>query len=135
MDDAVAFDNELLTIDEINHIPYLHDLGKAKLFQDGNPLIYGGAVKEVQGSPEMGDEVIVKVNITLYISIDMSSTYNRAAYKDTPICIHMLKKLSFRTIWAISSDEACITLFHRIGSDCLLEITSKFMDIHYMVSS
>ena len=35
--------------------------GKAKLFQDGNPLIYGGAVKEILGSPGMCDEVVVKV--------------------------------------------------------------------------
>ena len=33
--------------------------GKARLFQDGNPLIYGGAVKEVVGDPQPGDEVIV----------------------------------------------------------------------------
>ena len=33
--------------------------GKARLFQDGNPLIYGGAVKEVVGDPQAGDEVIV----------------------------------------------------------------------------
>lgn len=34
--------------------------GKARLFQDGNPLIYGGAVKSVEGDPQAGDEVIVK---------------------------------------------------------------------------
>jgi 23S rRNA G2069 N7-methylase RlmK/C1962 C5-methylase RlmI len=34
--------------------------GKARLFQDGNPLIYGGAVKTVEGDPQAGDEVIVK---------------------------------------------------------------------------
>lgn len=34
--------------------------GKARLFQDGNPLIYGGAVKEVIGSPSGGEEVLVK---------------------------------------------------------------------------
>lgn len=33
--------------------------GKARLFQDGNPLIYGGAVKELKGNPAAGDEVIV----------------------------------------------------------------------------
>jgi len=33
--------------------------GKARLFQDGNPLIYGGAVKEVKGTLEAGDEVFV----------------------------------------------------------------------------
>ena len=30
--------------------------GKAKLFQNGNPLIYGGAVKNVIGNPGNGDE-------------------------------------------------------------------------------
>lgn len=34
--------------------------GKARLFQDGNPLIYGGAVKEVVGDPEPGAEVNVE---------------------------------------------------------------------------
>ena len=34
--------------------------GKARLFQDGNPLIFGGAVKEVFGQPLSGAEVIVK---------------------------------------------------------------------------
>ena len=33
--------------------------GKAKLFQDGNPLIYGGAVKEIIGDPNPGDECVV----------------------------------------------------------------------------
>ena len=34
--------------------------GKARLFQDGNPLIYGGAVKQVVGDPEPGSEVMVE---------------------------------------------------------------------------
>jgi 23S rRNA G2069 N7-methylase RlmK/C1962 C5-methylase RlmI len=34
--------------------------GKARLFQDGNPLVYGGAVKDIQGDPKAGDEVIVR---------------------------------------------------------------------------
>ena len=33
--------------------------GKARLFQDGNPIIYGGAVKAVEGKPEPGSEVAV----------------------------------------------------------------------------
>jgi 23S rRNA G2069 N7-methylase RlmK/C1962 C5-methylase RlmI len=33
--------------------------GKARLFQDGNPIIYGGAVKAVEGKPEPGGEVAV----------------------------------------------------------------------------
>jgi len=33
--------------------------GKAKLFQDGNPLIYGGAVGNVSNDPQPGDEVLV----------------------------------------------------------------------------
>lgn len=34
--------------------------GKARLFQDGNPLIYGGAVKTVLGNPQAGDDVLVQ---------------------------------------------------------------------------
>lgn len=34
--------------------------GKARLFQGGNPIIYGGAVKQVVGDPVAGTEVIVK---------------------------------------------------------------------------
>ena len=34
--------------------------GKARLFQGGNPIIYGGAVKQVLGDPVAGTEVIVK---------------------------------------------------------------------------
>ena len=35
--------------------------GKARLFQDGNPLVYGGAVKEIKGKqPLNGDEVLVQ---------------------------------------------------------------------------
>lgn len=34
--------------------------GKARLFQDGNPIVYGGAVKEIIGLPKIGDEVVVK---------------------------------------------------------------------------
>ena len=33
--------------------------GKARLFQDGNPLVYGGAVKMVVNGPAAGDEVRV----------------------------------------------------------------------------
>lgn len=33
--------------------------GKARLFQDGNPLVYGGAIKELQGNPVSGDIVQV----------------------------------------------------------------------------
>jgi hypothetical protein len=33
--------------------------GKAKLFQDGNPLVYGGAIQEVKGDPSIGDDVDV----------------------------------------------------------------------------
>ena len=35
------------------------EAGKAKLFQDGNPLVYGGAIKSVVGDPSAGDEVEV----------------------------------------------------------------------------
>ena len=31
--------------------------GKARLFQDGNPIIYGGAITDVFGDPKPGDEV------------------------------------------------------------------------------
>ena len=34
--------------------------GKARLFQFGNPLIYSGAIKKVEGSPQIGDVVLVK---------------------------------------------------------------------------
>ena len=34
--------------------------GKARLFQEGNPLIYGGAVKDVSGNPDDGDFVCVR---------------------------------------------------------------------------
>jgi hypothetical protein len=34
--------------------------GKLRLFQDGNPLIYSGAIKEVYGRPTIGDEVEVE---------------------------------------------------------------------------
>jgi len=37
--------------------------GKARLFQDGNPLVYGGAVGEVKGDPTAGDEVMVVDNM------------------------------------------------------------------------
>ena len=33
--------------------------GKARLFQDGNPLVYGGAVKQLKGRPNSGDYVLV----------------------------------------------------------------------------
>ena len=35
------------------------DKGKARLFKDGNPIIYGGAVKETRGAVSAGDEVDV----------------------------------------------------------------------------
>lgn len=34
--------------------------GKARLFQDGNPLVYGGAIKNLEGNPQSGDLVSVK---------------------------------------------------------------------------
>mmetsp|Transcript_18446 Transcript_18446/g.41026 ORF Transcript_18446/g.41026 Transcript_18446/m.41026 type:complete len:421 (+) Transcript_18446:109-1371(+) len=34
--------------------------GKARLFQNGNPIIYGGAVEKVDGEPKVGQEVLVK---------------------------------------------------------------------------
>lgn len=33
--------------------------GKARLFQDGNPLVYGGAIREIKGDPVSGDDVDV----------------------------------------------------------------------------
>ncbi len=33
--------------------------GKARLFQDGNPLVYGGAIKEINGNPRSGDLVSI----------------------------------------------------------------------------
>ncbi len=33
--------------------------GKARVFQDGNPIIYSGAVKEIKGNPNPGDECLV----------------------------------------------------------------------------
>lgn len=35
------------------------DKGKARLFKDGNPIVYGGAVKTVVGTPSAGSEVLV----------------------------------------------------------------------------
>lgn len=35
------------------------DKGKARLFQDGNPLVYGGAIKKLEGNPISGDLVTV----------------------------------------------------------------------------
>lgn len=44
-------------------IPYSNvailEEGKARLFKDGNPIIYNGAVKEVRGNPESGDDIYV----------------------------------------------------------------------------
>ena len=34
--------------------------GKARLFQDGNPIIYGGAIAKITGDPAIGAEVLVK---------------------------------------------------------------------------
>ena len=34
--------------------------GKARLFQDGNPIIYGGAVDKIAGEPAIGAEVVVQ---------------------------------------------------------------------------
>lgn len=36
--------------------------GKARLFLEGNPIVYGGAIASVVGDPEVGEEVIVKDN-------------------------------------------------------------------------
>jgi 23S rRNA G2069 N7-methylase RlmK/C1962 C5-methylase RlmI len=36
--------------------------GKARLFKEGNPIVYNGAIKSVHGDPEAGDEVSVKDN-------------------------------------------------------------------------
>ncbi len=56
--------DEITPIVHIEH-PYVKNYvtllpGKARLFQDGNPLVFGGAVKEVFGQPLSGAEVIVK---------------------------------------------------------------------------
>lgn len=34
--------------------------GKARLFQGGNPIVYGGAINDVRGSPSAADLVFVK---------------------------------------------------------------------------
>mmetsp|Transcript_16572 Transcript_16572/g.28055 ORF Transcript_16572/g.28055 Transcript_16572/m.28055 type:complete len:522 (+) Transcript_16572:23-1588(+) len=34
--------------------------GKARLFQNGNPIIYGGAIQNVYGNPAPGEEVVIK---------------------------------------------------------------------------
>jgi 23S rRNA G2069 N7-methylase RlmK/C1962 C5-methylase RlmI len=34
--------------------------GKARLFEDGNPLVYGGAIEKVVGAPKAGDLVEVR---------------------------------------------------------------------------
>ncbi len=33
--------------------------GKSRLFQNGNPIIYGGAIESIQGDPDTGDEVLI----------------------------------------------------------------------------
>ena len=33
--------------------------GKARLFQDGNPIVYGGAIGSIQGSPVSGDQIMI----------------------------------------------------------------------------
>ena len=33
--------------------------GKANLFLDGNPIVYGGAIESIQGEPATGDPVVV----------------------------------------------------------------------------
>lgn len=36
--------------------------GKARLFKDGHPLVYGGAVDHLTGAPKTGDAVLVTDN-------------------------------------------------------------------------
>eukprot|EP01041_Mallomonas_annulata_P007096 gene7096-14441_t len=33
--------------------------GKARLFRDGNPIVYAGAIKHIIGNPQAGDEILV----------------------------------------------------------------------------
>ena len=54
----------------VNAAKVILEKGKARLFQDGNPLIYGGAVKQVVGEPEPGSE---GNKYTLYHSFFRSS--------------------------------------------------------------
>lgn len=41
--------------------------GKARLFKDGNPMVYGGAVDFVLGSPKSGDAVLISDSRGNYI--------------------------------------------------------------------
>lgn len=58
--------------------------GKARLFQDGNPLVYGGAVGEVKGDPAAGDEVLVKDNMGNVIGRGLFNPYSQ--YRVRMLC-------------------------------------------------
>ena len=90
--------------------------GKARLFKNGNPLVYGGAVAEVHGDPQDGDVVDVvdhNLNFIGWGTYNSQSMYRVrllcSAYDSKEIC--MKRDLSFlintRVEQAIATRKAC----------------------------
>jgi len=50
---------QLANAEEIKIGKVVVSKGKARLFKEGNPLVYGGAIQSVRGNPDPGDLVVV----------------------------------------------------------------------------
>eukprot|EP01038_Epipyxis_sp_PR26KG_P015096 gene15096-20313_t len=55
-----SFDSELVNPLESIVFSVVLDEGKSRLFKEGNPIIYGGAIQQTLGKPTVGQEVYVR---------------------------------------------------------------------------
>jgi 23S rRNA (cytosine1962-C5)-methyltransferase len=80
--------------------------GKARLFQDGNPLIYGGAVKEVVGNPQPGDEVIVNDNMGNTLGRGVFNPFSQYRVRMMARTYESLYTLSFEDLLKVRIEQA-----------------------------
>lgn len=80
--------------------------GKARLFQDGNPLIYGGAVKEVVGDPQPGDEVIVNDHMGNTLGRGVFNPFSQYRVRMMARAYESLYPLSFGDLLKVRIEQA-----------------------------
>jgi len=82
------------------------DKGKARLFQDGNPLIYGGAVREVIGDPQAGDEVVVNDHMGNTIGRGVFNPFSQYRVRIMARNYETLYSLSFFELLKVRVEQA-----------------------------
>ena len=96
----------LLTMIDNSTPKVVLEKGKARLFQDGNPLIYGGAVKEVIGNPQAGDEVVVNDHVGNTLGRGVFNPFSQYRVRMMARTYESLYTLSFDDLLKVRIEQA-----------------------------